>query len=85
MATICLVIQLLSALGIDPAWRGPAMILLITIVALVTWYSLRFGAGQVAGRVLARQPPDAEAVLPGVELERRVRTLERTAVRTGAW
>src|SRR5438552_2009711 len=77
------VIQLLSALGIDPAWRGPAMILLIAIVALVTWYALRFGAGQVAGRVLARQPPDAEAVLPQVELERRVRTLERTAVRTG--
>jgi len=83
MTTICLVIQLLSALGIDPAWRGPATILLIAIVAFVTWYALRFGARQLAGRVLARQPPDEEAVLPQVELERRVRTLERTAVRTG--
>ena len=36
MTTICLVIQLLSALGIDPAWRGPATILLIAIVAFVT-------------------------------------------------
>ena len=31
-----LVIQLLSAFGIDPAWRGPAVILLIVIVALIT-------------------------------------------------
>ena len=83
MATICLVSQLLSALGIDPVWRGPATILLIAIVAFVTWYALRFGAGQVAGRVLARQPEEADAVLPQIELERRVRTLERTAVRTG--
>jgi len=77
------VIKLLSALGIDPAWQGPATILLIALVALVTWWALRFGAGQVAARVLARQPVDAEAALPQVELERRVRTLERTAVRTG--
>ncbi len=52
-------------------------------MALVAWWALRFGAGQLAGRVLARQPDDAEAALPQVELERRVRTLERTAVRTG--
>jgi small-conductance mechanosensitive channel len=75
--------KLLSALGIDPAWQNPATILLIALVALVAWWALRFGAGQVAGRVLARQPDDAEAALPPVELERRVRTLERTAVRTG--
>jgi small-conductance mechanosensitive channel len=83
VATICLVSQLLSALGIDPVWRGPATILLIAIVAFVSWYAIRFGAGQVAGRVLARQPEEADAVLPQIELERRVRTLERTAVRTG--
>jgi small-conductance mechanosensitive channel len=77
------VIQLLSAFGIDPAWRGPALILLIAVVAFVTWYALRFGAGQVAGRVLARRPDDPDTALPQVELERRVRTLERTAVRTG--
>ena len=76
-------IKLLSALGIDPAWQDPATILLIALLALVAWWALRFGAGQVAGRVLARQPDDAEAALPQVELERRVRTLERTAVRTG--
>jgi small conductance mechanosensitive channel len=75
--------KLLSALGIDPAWQNPATILLIALVALVAWWALRFGAGQVAGRVLARQPPDEDAALPQVELERRVRTLERTAVRTG--
>jgi hypothetical protein len=78
VATICLVSQLLSALGIDPVWRGPATILLIAIVAFVSWYAIRFGAGQVAGRVLARQPEEADAVLPQIELERRVRTLERT-------
>jgi small-conductance mechanosensitive channel len=83
IATICLVTKLLSALGIDPAWTGPAVILLIMIVALVGWYALRFGARQIAGRVLARQPQDADALVPQVELERRVRTLERTAVRTG--
>jgi len=77
------VIKLLSALGIDPAWQDAATILLIALIALVTWWALRFGAGQVAGHVLARQPDDAEAALPQVELERRVRTLERTAVRTG--
>jgi moderate conductance mechanosensitive channel len=77
------VIQLLSALGIDPRWRGLAAILLIAIVAIVTWYALRFGAGQLAGRVLARRPTDDESVIPQVEAERRVRTLERTAVRIG--
>ena len=76
-------IQLLSAFGIDPAWRGPAVILLIVIVALITWWALRFGTGQVAARVIARRPDDPDAPLPQVELERRVRTLERTAVRTG--
>ena len=75
--------QLLAAFGIDPAWRPPAVILLIGVLALVAWYALRFGAGQVAGRVLARRPDDPDAPLPLVELERRVRTLERTAVRTG--
>jgi small-conductance mechanosensitive channel len=78
-----LVIQLLSALGIDPRWRGLAAILLIAFVAIVTWYALRFGAGQLAGRVLARRPTDDESVIPQVEAERRVRTLERTAVRIG--
>ena len=75
--------KLLSALGINAGWQGPATILLIGIVALIAWYALRIGAGQVARRLLARQPQEADTVLPQVELERRVRTLERTAVRTG--
>ncbi len=83
MATICFVIQLLSALRIDPAWRGPAVILLIAAVGLVAWWALRLGAGQVAGRVIAHRTDDPDAPLPQVELERRVRTLERTVVRTG--
>ena len=36
-------IAFLSALGIDPAWRPLAVILLIAVVALVAWYALRFG------------------------------------------
>ena len=76
-------VKLLAGLGIDPVWQGPAMILLIGLVALVAWYALRIGTAQVAGRVLARQPPDADAIVAQIELERRVRTLERTAVRTG--
>jgi moderate conductance mechanosensitive channel len=75
--------ELLASLGLHPGWTVPATILLIAVVALVAWYALRFGAGQVATRVLARQPAEADAVLPQVELERRVRTLERTAVRAG--
>ena len=75
--------KLLSALGINAGWQGPATILLIGIVALIAWYALRIGAGQVARRLLARQPQEADTVLPQVELERRVRTVERTAVRTG--
>jgi moderate conductance mechanosensitive channel len=77
------VTQLLAAFGVDPAWRPTAVILLIAILALITWWALRFGAGQVALRVLARRTDDADASLTQVELERRVRTLERTAVRTG--
>jgi len=77
------VIQLLSRLGVDSVWQGPAVILVIAVVALITWYALRVGAAQLASRVLARQPDEADAPLPQVELERRVRTLERTAVRTG--
>jgi len=83
VATICSVIQLLSRLGVDSVWQGPALILVIAVVALITWYALRVGAAQLASRVLARQPDEADAPLPQVELERRVRTLERTAVRTG--
>jgi len=59
------------------------VILLIAVVALVAWYALRFGAGQVASRIIARRPDDPDAPMPQVELERRARTLERTSVRTG--
>jgi small-conductance mechanosensitive channel len=82
MATICDMSQLLADLHIATGWAAPATIALIAVVALLAWTAVRIGADQVARRLLARHQDAEDGVLPQIEMERRVRTLQHTAVRT---
>jgi moderate conductance mechanosensitive channel len=75
--------RLIAALHLNAAWGTVASILLITLVALVTYLFLRLAADHVASRLLIRRREEDLAVLPQIELERRVGTLRRLAVRTG--
>jgi moderate conductance mechanosensitive channel len=74
--------DLLAGLHVAQAWRTPLTIVLILLVAFLAWTAVRIGANQLANRLLARDRPVEDEVLPRIELERRVRTLEATAVRT---
>ncbi len=56
-------------------------IALIAIAALIAIFFVRLGAAQVAARLLEREAEHAESALPQVEMERRVRTLQRIVVR----
>jgi small conductance mechanosensitive channel len=72
----------MKTLGL-PIWASHgATLALIAVIAIVGWALLRFGAERVARGILARQSLEETAVLPQIELERRVRTLQRLAVRT---
>jgi moderate conductance mechanosensitive channel len=57
-------------------------IVTIGLVATVAWLLVRASAERVARSILDRERGQAAALLPQVELERRVQTLQRIAVRT---
>lgn len=75
--------SLVAALHLSEAWSTIASILLIVLVGLVAFLALRLAADRVAARLLVRQRDEELAVLPQIELERRVRTLQNLAVRSG--
>ncbi len=76
---------MLTDLGVPSAWATPletvGSILLIVIAALIAIFFVRLGAAQLAERILEREAEHASADLPQVEMERRVRTLQRIVVR----
>ncbi|MDP9269732.1 MAG: mechanosensitive ion channel family protein [Chloroflexota bacterium] len=79
-------IQSLRALGVTLWASQAAAIALIAVVALVAWLVLRFGTDRVARTVVSRRTADAvepNALLARVELERRVGTIQRLALRSG--
>lgn len=85
LATIFRVTVSLDKLGIPQQLALPIAIVFIGLVALAVWLLFRFGTGRVAGSILARRTSDSGdplAVLTQVELERRVRTLERLVIRS---
>ena len=55
--------------------------LLILLAAVVAWYFVRIGIGQVARHLLEREGSQEAAGVPQVEMERRIRTLERIIAR----
>jgi moderate conductance mechanosensitive channel len=85
LATICAVRVLLTNLDL-PDWATVlALIGLIALVALAAWLLVRFGAERVARGLLRgapADPADPTALLNQIELERRVRTVQRLAVQS---
>jgi small conductance mechanosensitive channel len=65
-------------------WSAHAVtIALITVVAVIAFLLVRYGAERLAAGVLRRNgETGTEGVLPQIELERRVQTLQALAVRT---
>jgi small-conductance mechanosensitive channel len=78
-------IQSLHEIGVTLWASQAAAIALIAVVALIAWLVLRFGTDRVARTVLSRRTADAvdpNTLLARVELERRVRTIQRLALRS---
>jgi small conductance mechanosensitive channel len=75
----------LSDLGVPAGWAGALSvttdIALIVIFALVAIFFVRLGAAQVTAHLLEREAEHAETGLAQVEMERRIRTLQRIVVR----
>ncbi len=77
--------KLLTDLGVPDAWVSPLLtggqLVIIAIVAFVAWAFVRIGVAQAATHLLEREAEHGESGLPQVEMERRVRTLQRIVVR----
>jgi len=75
----------LTSIGVSPGWAGAlaeaTSVLLILLAAVVAWYFVRIGIGQVARHLLEREGSQEAAGVPQVEMERRIRTLERIIAR----
>ncbi len=75
----------LADLGVSDAWAGAlgvgSQLLLIIVAALVAIFFVRIGARQVATRLLEREAEGEASGIPQVEMERRIRTLQRIVVR----
>lgn len=75
----------LSNLGVPAGWADAADaatgILLIVLAALLAIFFVRLGAGQVASHLLEREAEHEESGVSQVEIERRIRTLQRIIVR----
>jgi small conductance mechanosensitive channel len=68
-----------------PNWAIPALrVGGILLVALAAYAILRTAARIGVRHLLERRPAEGEGVLPEIELERRVTTIERLTVRVGA-
>ncbi|MEO8246960.1 MAG: mechanosensitive ion channel family protein [Chloroflexota bacterium] len=68
-----------------PNWAIPALrVGGIVLVALIVYAFLRTAARVGVRHLLERRPGDVDGVLPAIELERRVTTIERLTVRVGA-
>jgi moderate conductance mechanosensitive channel len=65
-----------------PTWVEPAgQVTLIVLVALAAYLVLRAGAHSAADHLIEHQQGGGEGVLPDVELQKRVRTLQELATR----
>jgi small-conductance mechanosensitive channel len=77
--------DLLTNLGVSAGWADVAnatwQIALIVLAALIAIFFVRVGAGQVATRLLEREADHEASGVPQVEMERRIRTLQRIVVR----
>jgi small conductance mechanosensitive channel len=77
--------KLLTDIGLTEAWVSPILtigqVVIIAIVAFAAWAFVRVGVAQVAAHLLEREAEHEESGLPQVEMERRVRTLQRIVVR----
>ena len=68
-----------------PNWATPALqVGGIVLVAIVVYAILRTAARIGVRHLLERRPGEIDGVLPAIELERRVTTIERLTVRVGA-
>ena len=68
-----------------PNWVATALqVGAIVLVALIGYLILRAAARVGVRHLLERRPPSTEAVLPAIELERQIMTIERLTVRVGA-
>ena len=85
LATIGGVSSLLQDLGLPAGWAqvlgAVGQIVLIALAALVAWLFIRLGVEQVARRLLEREAAAGASELPQVEVERRIRTLQRIVER----
>ncbi len=77
--------QWLTSLGLSDGWAGAvdtsSHVALIIAAALIAWYFVRVGIGQVARHLLQREAEQETAGVAQVEMERRIRTLERIIAR----
>jgi small-conductance mechanosensitive channel len=77
--------DLLTNLGVSAGWADVAnatwQIALIVLAALIAIFFVRVGTGQVATRLLEREADHEASGVPQVEMERRIRTLQRIVVR----
>ncbi len=75
----------LTSIGVSAGWAGALAeatnVLLIALAAVIAWYFVRIGIGQVARHLLEREGSREAAGVPQVEMERRIRTLERIIAR----
>jgi small conductance mechanosensitive channel len=77
--------RFLTDLGVPSGWADAlgvlSILVLIALAALVAILFVRIGAAQVAARLLEREAAHEESGIPQVEMERRIRTLQRIVVR----
>jgi small-conductance mechanosensitive channel len=80
-------INALHDLGVALWASQAAAIALVAVVFLIAWLALRFGTDHVARTIMNRRATDSSdptALLTQIELERRVRTIQRLVLRSGA-
>jgi small-conductance mechanosensitive channel len=80
-------INALHDLGVALWASQAAAIALVAVVFLIAWLALRLGTDHVARTIMNRRATDSSdptALLTQIELERRVRTIQRLVLRSGA-